>query len=91
MLDVLQEKGMKNVMMDCYADDPHIPDASFIAKNALRSATHGSIIILHMPEQGFREWEVQGLVKSLEILDAKHLRSVTLSELEAAANKQKVN
>jgi hypothetical protein len=36
MAMVLQRKGMVNVMLDCYANDPHIPDADFIAESMCR-------------------------------------------------------
>ena len=50
-----------------------------------RAATHGSIIVLHMPERGFREWDLDTLERVLVGLEKKGLRSVTLSELEVAA------
>jgi len=77
----LKKRGLKHVMLDCYANDPHIPDASFVASTILRSVQKGSIIVLHMPERGFREWELEAIKKVLEGLEKKRLRSVTLSEL----------
>ena len=85
MSGVLKERGMKHVMLDSYANDPHIPDAAFIASNMVRAATHGSILIIHMPERGFREWNLEATRLLLEGLADKGLRSVTLTDLEAAA------
>ena len=36
MGEALEERGMTNVMMDCYGNDPHIPDADFVAGCILR-------------------------------------------------------
>ena len=85
MSRVLKERGMKHVMLDSYANDPHIPDPAFIASNMARAATHGSILIIHMPERGFREWNFEATRLLLEALADKGLRSVTLTDLEAAA------
>jgi len=84
---VLQKRGMINVMLDCYANDPHIPDANFIARTMCHGVTDGSILVIHMPEKGFREWDFQAIKLILEELCKRGLRSVTLSELEAAAVK----
>jgi len=85
MQTVLHEKGIVNVMLDCYSNDPHIPDAEYISSTVLRSAQSGSILCIHFPEIGFREWEIEALTLILEGLKEKGLRSVTLSEMEEAA------
>lgn len=85
MEDILAKRGMIHVLTDGYANDPHIPDAKFIAWAMCRSATHGSILVIHMPEKGFREWNVEATELVLRNLQAKGLRCVTLSELAAAA------
>ena len=85
MSDVLKKHKMKHVMLDCYGNDPHIPDANFIATTMLRSVASGSILIIHMPEKGFREWNFEALRLVLKGLDERGLKSVTLSELEKAA------
>lgn len=48
---VLERKKMVNVMLDCYANDPHIPDSKFIAETMCSCVTHGSIMVIHMPEK----------------------------------------
>ena len=85
MEEALEERGMTNVMMDCYGNDPHIPDARFVASCILRAVTDGSIIILHCPEKGFREWEVEILQMVVDGLKDKGLKSVTLSEMKKLA------
>ena len=89
MQSVLTKKGMTHVMLDCFANDPHVPDAVFIAETILRGVRSGSIIVIHMPEKGFREWEVDALRFILSGLGEKKLRSVTLSELEGLAKEGK--
>ncbi|KAL1518614.1 hypothetical protein AB1Y20_002902 [Prymnesium parvum] len=88
MLQVLRRKGATSVLTDCYACDCHIPYPRFVAWAMCRRVTHGSILILHMPEKGFREWGLETLVLVLDGLQARGLRSVTLSELAAAAEPQ---
>lgn len=88
MLAVLRKKKMVNVMLDSYANDPHIPDENFIATTMCHRVTHGSIMIIHMPERGFREWDFRAIELILEKLNRRGLRSVTLSQLEAAAMKK---
>lgn len=87
MTRVLARKRMQHVLTDCYANDPHIPFPKFLSFCMGWAATHGSILILHMPEKGFREWELEAIERVLESLRQKGLRSVTLSELAAAAGK----
>jgi peptidoglycan/xylan/chitin deacetylase (PgdA/CDA1 family) len=85
----LKKRDMLHVMLDGYANDPHIPDARFIASTMLRAATDGSVLIIHMPESGFREWCFEAIDLLLKGLKAKGLKSVTLSELKEAAEGKK--
>lgn len=85
MFSVLERRGVQHVMLDAYGNDPHIPDARFVADNILRSVTHGSIIVMHFPERGFREWTFEAMRLVLDGLKRKGLRSVTLSELHKHA------
>ena len=41
-------------MCDTYACCPVIQDGDFIGKFLAKQAEHGSIIVIHMPEHGFR-------------------------------------
>ena len=85
MEEELRKRNMVHVMTDSYGNDPHIPDAEFIAATMLRCATHGSILVVHMPEKGFREWDLDAIRLVLKGLDQRGLRSVTLSELARRA------
>jgi len=55
---------------------------SYISKYMLRHAREGSILLLHMPEVGFREYNLQVLEKILKGLKLRGLRCVSLSQLE---------
>ena len=72
-------------MVDCYANDPFIPDAQYLADFILRYVEDGSIVLLHMPERGFREWNFKALELVLEGLKLKGLQPVTISQLHARA------
>jgi len=85
MLSVLRKRGAVHVMLDAYGNDPHCPDAGFIARTILRCVRSGSIIVLHFPEEGFREWCFDAIEMVLSGLRERGLNSVTLSELERAA------
>ena len=85
MQRVLARHGLVNVMVDCYANDPFIPDAQYLADFILRYVDDGSIVLLHMPERGFREWNFEALRLVLEGLKLKGLAPVTISELHARA------
>lgn len=83
MLQVLQEKRAMPVLADVYVNDCHIPSPKFIGWVASRAATHGSIIALHMPERGFREWQLEAIGNVLRGLAYKRLSAVTLTQLHA--------
>ncbi|CAE7890308.1 Peptidoglycan-N-acetylglucosamine deacetylase [Symbiodinium microadriaticum] len=54
MAEIVKHKGLKVLMCDAYACCPVIQDGDFIGRFLARRAEHGSIILLHMPEHGFR-------------------------------------
>lgn len=85
MQRVLRRHGFTNVLCDCYANDPWISDAKFVAKNMLESANDGSIAVIHMPERGFREYNQQALRDFLTGLRARRMQVVTLSTLHGEA------
>lgn len=85
MGSVLERHGFTHVLCDAYANDPWISDPEFIADTVLQHTADGSVIVLHMPERGFREYTFQALRKILDGLAARKLKSVTLSALRAAA------
>lgn len=85
MKRVLERHGLINIMVDCYANDPFIPDSRYLADFILRYVEDGSIVLLHMPERGFREWNYDALARVLEGLRQKGLKPVTISELYGRA------
>mmetsp|Transcript_52935 Transcript_52935/g.123944 ORF Transcript_52935/g.123944 Transcript_52935/m.123944 type:complete len:357 (+) Transcript_52935:66-1136(+) len=88
MKRVLQGHGYKNVMFDRYALDTEVDDPAWIAEQLLHKMDSGSIALVHMPEQDFREWNLEALELVLKGLQARQLRAVTVSELaERAAGK----
>jgi len=85
MLRTLEKHDLTHVMMDCYAEDPFVPDSRFVGRFLARHAQHGSIVLLHMPERGFREWNFEALDVLLTRLAKKGLRAVTVTELSQLA------
>jgi len=86
MESVLKAKQLTNVMCDTYATCPVVQDGEWIGDFLASHALPGSIILLHMPERGLREWCLLGLRRLLQGLGARGLKAVTVSELEALAN-----
>ena len=83
MEDVLHAKNMRNVMCDAYASCPIVQDADKIGDIITSQAESGSILLIHMPERGFRDWTLPGMEKTLRLLKEQGVRVVTLSELQA--------
>jgi peptidoglycan/xylan/chitin deacetylase (PgdA/CDA1 family) len=83
MEDILQQKGMRNVMCDAYASCPIVQDSDAIAESILRQVQPGSIILIHMPERGFRDWTLPALEKVLQGLQERNITVCTLSQMEA--------
>lgn len=83
MRKVITRHGATHVLTDCYANDPWISDADFLARTMLDSALDGSVAVIHMPERGFREYNFQALRQFLEGLRDRQIRVVTLSALHA--------
>lgn len=79
----LEKLGMYNVMCDAYAADPVVEDGEWIAKSLSQQAKDGSIILIHMPERGFREYCLKALELLLDDLCIRRgFQVVTVSELE---------
>lgn len=83
MEQVLAEEGFRIAMSDCYGMDV-MCRPPFIANYTARHAQAGSIVLLHMPEEGFREYNLESIRGALAGLAARGLRCVSLSELEDA-------
>lgn len=91
MTEVLQRKGLTNVMCDTYACCPVIQDADFIGNFLGKQAEHGSIILIHMPERGFREWCLRGLEELLKQLNRRGLQPVSVGKLAQLADDQNMS
>eukprot|EP00439_Symbiodinium_sp_Y106_P001476 s209_g1.t1 len=85
MAEIVKHKGLKVLMCDAYACCPVIQDGDFIGRFLARRAEHGSILLLHMPEHGFREWCWLGLQTLLRQLQARGLQVVTAGKLAELA------
>ena len=82
MQKVLDDYKMKHVVCDAFANDTAIPDALWISKYILQRVKSGSVILIHMPERGVREWNLEAMRLTLEGLVKRNLKIVNLSELE---------
>lgn len=85
MRQVLSRHGYTNVLTDCYANDPWISDADFLARTMLGAAADGSVAVIHMPERGFREYNLRAMRLFLEGLRDRGISVVTLGSLHAEA------
>jgi len=81
---VLQSFGYSIAMCDCWGMDV-LCGADFVQKYTLRHVRDGSILLVHMPEQGFRDWTLVALRGILAGLKQREIKCVTLSELHALA------
>lgn len=86
MAKTLTKHNMQNIMWDCFALDMCVPEPEWVANTLLRDARDGSIVLMHMPERGFREWQLEAIALTLAGLRARGLKPVTLTELHARAN-----
>mmetsp|Transcript_44096 Transcript_44096/g.94500 ORF Transcript_44096/g.94500 Transcript_44096/m.94500 type:complete len:894 (+) Transcript_44096:1565-4246(+) len=82
---IVGERGMQNVMCDTYAACPIVQDGEFIGRSLAKSAQDGSILLIHMPSKGAREWCFTGLKTLLDGLKERNLQAVSVSELTARA------
>eukprot|EP00434_Breviolum_minutum_P031947 symbB.v1.2.028252.t1/scaffold2980.1/size66004/1 len=73
--------GMQHALGDCYCDDWAIEDSEWVAGTMLQQVRSGSVLILHMPERGFREHIFKALELLLIGLRQKDLQVVTLTQL----------
>jgi len=85
MQRVVDRHGFTNVLTDCYGNDPWISDPDFIARTMLEQAASGSIAVIHVPERGFREYNLRALRLFLEGLKERNFRVVNLSTLHREA------
>lgn len=85
MVEVLQRHGISHALGDVYADDWQIRDPETVANLYLRQADEGSVVIMHMPERGFRQHTLEAMRLVLQGLAARGLKVVTLGQLSQAA------
>ena len=83
MYEIIDKNDLKFVLGDVFANDTAIPDPYWIAKYILNKVKPGSIIIIHMPEKGVREWNYKAMDLILDGLSKKGLDILTLSELDS--------
>ena len=81
MQKVLDKRGYKHIMCDGFANDTSIPDPNWISSFILRKIKKGSIILIHMPEKGFREWNLEAIELTLRGLSNRGFKILTVSEL----------
>ena len=81
MQEVLNQKGYTHVVCDGFAADTSIPDPVWISKFILKKVKDGSIVLIHMPEKGVREWNFEAIELTLKGLKEKGYDIVTFSRL----------
>ena len=81
MQEVIDQKGYTHVVCDGFANDTSIPDPRWISNFILRKIKDGSIILIHMPERGIREWNLEAMELTLKGLKEKGYDIVTFSKL----------
>eukprot|EP00927_Polykrikos_kofoidii_P076617 TRINITY_DN73684_c0_g1_i1.p1 TRINITY_DN73684_c0_g1~~TRINITY_DN73684_c0_g1_i1.p1 ORF type:complete len:264 (+),score=43.33 TRINITY_DN73684_c0_g1_i1:23-814(+) len=86
MKECVEKHHLRHALADCCAGDWEVKDPVYIAENLLWQCDHGSIIVLHMPEQGFREQAFEALRLLLEGLSSRGMKILTLSQLDELAN-----
>ncbi len=84
MLRVLEQEGYTLALCDAFGMDT-VCGAPFVARHILRHTRGGSIVLMHMPERGFREHNLDAMRTVLAGLSRRGLRCRTLSELHTLA------
>ena len=88
MNKVLNKHSMKHVLPSVFAHDTFIPDPKWISKYILKRVVPGSVLLIHMPEKGVREWNYEALKLTLQGLKEKKLEILNLTEI---SNKEILN
>ena len=81
MTEFLNNNGYTHIMCDGFANDTSIPDAKWISKFIVNRTKPGSILLIHMPEKGIREWNYEAMELTLSKLDKDGYKIVTVSDL----------
>ena len=82
MHKIIKKHNLIHVIGDSFANDTAIPDAKWIAQFILKRVKAGSIVIIHMPERGVREWNYEAMELILVGLKEKNLNILNLTDLE---------
>ena len=88
MQTVIERENLIHVVSDAFANDTYIPDPNWISKFILDRVKPGSIILIHMPERGVREWNYKAMELTLKGLKEKNLEILNLSEMKILENKK---
>ena len=81
MQNVLNNKGYTHVISDAFANDTAIPDPIWISNFIINRTNTGSIILIHMPEKGVREWNYKAIELTLKGLTDYGYTILTISDL----------
>jgi peptidoglycan/xylan/chitin deacetylase (PgdA/CDA1 family) len=81
MLRVLRREGYQVALADVFANDVLFQDCEYLGEVVSQYVRPGSIIALHMPDQEFREKNVEETRRVLQVLKEKGLQATTLTEL----------
>ena len=82
MQTVIDSRGMIHIISDSFANDTAIPDAYWISKYILKRVKTGSVILIHMPEKGVREWNLEAMRMTLEGLMKRKFDILNLTGLQ---------
>ena len=83
---VIDRKRLIHVLPDIFANDTYIPDPNWISEYILKRVKPGSIILIHMPEIGVREWNYEAMKLTLQGLKEKNLKVLNLTEIKLLQN-----
>ena len=86
MQKVIDRENLIHVVPDAFANDTYIPDPNWISKYILKRVKPGSIILIHMPEIGVREWNYEAMKLTLQGLKERNLKVLNLSEIKLLQN-----
>ena len=86
MYKIIDKYNLTLILGDVFANDTSIPDPNYISKYILNKVKPGSIIIIHMPEKGVREWNLEAMDLILQGLNDKEIDIVTLSQLKSLSS-----
>ena len=90
MQKVIDKHNLIHVLPDAFAHDSFIPDPVWIAKFILKRVKPGSIILIHMPEKGVREWNYKAIELTLQGLKQRNLKILNLSEIQMLQDKSEL-